>query len=116
MYEASPADFSIENTTDERQTVHLAVTRLPTDTTARPPEAAPHEPRTLSEQPMVFSATDNLLAGGDRAYRCTGIADAPHEYRIEIEIEDGPIGAFDWYQRPGTLYIGIKGSSIEFRP
>jgi cytoskeletal protein RodZ len=115
IIEAAPPDITIENVTDERQTVRITATRLPEDMTARPPEKAPHEPRDLSTQP-VFSQTTEMPAGEGRVYRCTGMEDEipRKEFQLKIEVRGGPTGVFDWSQNTAMLYVDIKASSIEF--
>ena len=116
VHEAAPADIVIENDTDDRQTVRTTVTRLPADTTARPPEAAPHEPLDLPGQPTVFARTTELPANGGRAYRCTGVDFGGFSgvYQVTIAVHDGPTGAFDWDRNTASLDVRIEPSAIGF--
>lgn len=114
VYEANPADLSIENTTTEQQTVGITGTRLPEDVTPRPSDEAPHQIQDLPEQPTAFSTTTDLSGGAGRAYRCTGMGNSSDQYQISVNVQNGPMGAFDWRQTTGTLYVAIKNSSIEF--
>ena len=116
VIEAAPPDISIENDTDMRQTVRITATRLPAETTPRPPDEAPHEPLDLAGRPTVFERTIELPADGVRVYRCTGIDVNGYSgaYQVKIAVRDGPVGAFDWGRNTASLDIDITMSSVEF--
>ena len=114
IYEAAPPDFSIENTTTTNQIVTITVSQLPDDVTPRTPDEAPHEVLGLSEQSTVFSTTTELSAGTSQVYRCTGMNNASDELQIAVEVQNGPVGAFDWNRAMGPLNIDLKSSSVQF--